>query len=130
MKMLLRKSKNILMKYPLRIEYKPPSIRGLFISPFISFSFNRILHRKSEDLLRQVPPRIVQTVCKNSNIMKNKHIKLGDNRVKEIIEVQSLFSHENNTIQIVQRQLIHFLVQMGYGVYSKTSKFLNKSVTP
>ncbi len=57
--------------------------------------------------------------------MKNKHIKLGDNRVKEIIEVQSLFSHENNTIQIVQRRLIHFLVQMGYGVYSKTSKFLN-----
>lgn len=56
--------------------------------------------------------------------MKNKHIKLGDNHVKEIIEVQSLFSHENNTIQIVQRRLINFLNQMGYGVYSKTSKFL------
>lgn len=56
--------------------------------------------------------------------MKNKKIKLGGNYVKEVIEPSSLFVLENNTIQVVQRKLVNFLGQLGYGVYAKTSKFL------
>src|SRR5690554_1472937 len=56
--------------------------------------------------------------------MKNKRITLSDNLTKEVIQVKDLFTNENGTIQIIQRKLINFLEQLGYGVFTKSSKFL------
>src|SRR5690606_39327045 len=53
-----------------------------------------------------------------------KRITLSDNLTKEVIQVKDLFTNENGTIQIIQRKLINFLEQLGYGVFTKSSKFL------
>lgn len=52
--------------------------------------------------------------------MKNKRITLSDNLTKEVIQVKDLFTNENGTIQIIQRKLINFLEQLGYGVFFST----------
>jgi len=60
--------------------------------------------------------------------MKNKRITLSDNLTKEVIQVNDLFTNENGTIQIIQRKLINFLEQLGYGVFTKSSKFLKRTL--
>src|SRR5690606_36753366 len=60
--------------------------------------------------------------------MNNKRITLSDNLTKEVIQVNDLFTNENGTIQIIHRKLINFLEQLGYGVFTKSSKFLKETL--
>src|SRR5690606_11085351 len=56
--------------------------------------------------------------------MKNKRLTLSDNLIKEVIQVKDLFTTEGKTIQVVQKKLMNFLSQLGYGVFKRSSKFL------
>jgi len=43
---------------------------------------------------------------------------------KRVIQAKDLFANENGTIQVIQRKLINFLDQLGYGIFAKSNKFL------
>lgn len=57
--------------------------------------------------------------------MNKNEIRLGSNPTKKI---ETIFSNENGTIQVVQRRLINLLNELGFGIFATASKFLRGSL--